>query len=307
LYGLALPLLKVGVPLGVVQLENMTRPECLKPYDVVLLTYEHQKPLEPDYHEALAHWVREGGCLICVGDGSDPYHRVREWWNDQGKTEATAYDDLFDRLSVTADANNEPQRVGKGHVRVLLRRPSDLQQSPEGAATVRALVAEMLRLRGHELDMQNYLLVQRGPFVVASVLDESTSDAALTLEGPFVDLFDPTLPVLPRRRLGVGERALLYDLHWARSDGAAAKVVAAGTRVRHERLEGDRFSFIARGPRGTTANARLILPAPPVAVSLTPSAGLSHEWDNASRTLWLSFPNRAEDLTVLVRLGDHPS
>src|SRR5690606_26309220 len=67
-YGLALPLLKAGVPVEPVQLENSLQPGALDPYRVLLLSYEGQKPLKPEYHDALAAWVQNGGALIFVDD-----------------------------------------------------------------------------------------------------------------------------------------------------------------------------------------------------------------------------------------------
>ncbi len=302
-YGLALPLLKAGVPLDVVQLENTLQPDCLEPYDVLLLTYEGQKPLRPEYHEAIAKWVRRGGGLIYFGKGTDPYHQVREWWNDQGQTDARAQDDLFDRLGVSGEARVGPQRVGKGYVRVVLENPSVIQQTPEGAESVRREVAEMLGQFGRSLETQNYLCIRRGPFVVASVLDESVSDEPFRVEGSFVDLFDPSLPVLGERVLHAGERTLLYDLDWAKAHGVEAKVVGAGARIRNERLTKEAFSFAARGPAGTTANARVLLPGAPVGIVTQPELEVVRKWDEASSTLWLTFPNHAEDAVIEIELG----
>ena len=73
-YGLALPLVKHGMPVEPVQMENATLPNALAPYKILLLTYEGMKPMTPDVHTALAKWVRAGGVLIVADDGSDPYN-----------------------------------------------------------------------------------------------------------------------------------------------------------------------------------------------------------------------------------------
>lgn len=299
-YGLALPLLKEGVPVEVVQLENTIHPECLRPYDVLLLTYEHQKPLKPEYHEALAAWVRNGGGLVYIGDGSDPYHGVREWWNNQGQSDAKAYEDLFARLEVGEEARRHPQRVGKGCIRVVAENPSSLQHSAEGAARLRAVVSEVLEQRGATLRTQNYLCLHRGPFIVAAVLDESSSDAPLRLSGSFIDLFDPALPVLGERVVQPGQRALLYDIDSARALGLTAKVAAAAARIRNERLESGRFGFTARGPAGTIARARVLLPGRPETVQANPAVELRHEWDPASGTMAITFPNQAHDIQFTI-------
>ena len=83
LYGLAMPLVKHGVALDMVQLERVGDPGYLDNVQLLLLTYEGQKPLSPDVHEALAAWVRAGNVLLLFGTG-DAYDGVREWWNQDG-------------------------------------------------------------------------------------------------------------------------------------------------------------------------------------------------------------------------------
>ena len=302
-YALSLPLLKHGVPVEVVQLENAVHPNCFEPYRVLLLTYEGQKPLRPEYHAAIERWVREGGGLIYVGDGSDPYHEVREWWNANGTKESKAYTDLFGRLRVQLEARKRPQAVGKGFVRVLEERPRDMPQAKGGADVVVGLVREMLAAQGQTLETQNYLRIQRGPYVIAAVLDESVSEAPLTMTGAFVDLFDPGLPVISSKTLNPNERALLYDLDWGRGkDAPAAKVVAAAARVRDEHIEEGAFAFTTRGPINTRARIRVLLPGKPAGVVAEPGVAFEKAWDADSSTLLLSFDNTAQDVKFKVAL-----
>ncbi len=296
-YGLALPLLKAGVPVEPVQLETTTQRGCLRPYKVLLLTYEHQKPLKPGYHEALRKWVRKGGCLLFVGEGADPYHHVRAWWNDEGRTSATARDALVRSLDVSPRAFEKPVKTGRGYVHFVSANPSQLQENADGADKVLDSVRALLRLRGQELETQNHLCIRRGPFVVAAVLDESVSEEPLRLDGPFIDLFDPALPIVTQCVLHPNERALLYDLI---QPGPAAGVLAAAARVKAERVGEGQLAFTLRGPEGTTGAARVRLPRPPTRVATSPDVHTQHEWDEATSTLWLSFPNRAGDVVFTV-------
>ncbi len=295
-YGLALPFVKHGVPIEMVQLENTIHPGCLEPYTVLFLTYEGQKPLNPEYHAALDRWVRAGGGLVFIDDGSDPYHHVREWWNNQGQTDAMAYDDLFSRLGVTDQARREPQPVEKGFVRVVETRPSGLATETDGADRVIALASEMRKAQGASIETQHYLKLRRGPYVIASVLEESVSEAPLTLAGRFVDLFDPALAVVTKRELAPGQRCLLYDLDYAVAHGYAAKVAAAAARVRQEKVNDKTLTFTTRGPIATHANVRVLLPAQPSQVAAMPETAFEQHWDAASSTLLLSFDNTAADI-----------
>ncbi len=301
-FGLAMPLVKHGIPVEPVQLENTLHPATLPRYQVLLLTYEGQKPLKPEYHEALDLWVRQGGCLIFVGDGKDPYHGVREWWNEQGKTDAKAHDSLFACLGVEDSAFEKPQPVGEGYVRVLDERPSRLQKTPEGADTVIDLVREMTTLRCQGLDTRNYLGLRRGPYRIYGVMDESIHDSPLKLQGHFIDLFDPQLPVCSDVSLPPNTRALLYDLDWARANRPAAHVAACAGRLSDESFDGGVLCFTVRGPKATTGRARLLLPTGPKTITTNPEIPVRQHWDETSGTLALEFDHLAHTIAFEVHL-----
>ncbi len=85
-YGLAMPLLKRGLPVTPGQLENLTVTNYLNGFRVLLLSYDGQKPLSADVHAPLADWSRqiawgihrarrEGQILATTGAGPDhPVH-----------------------------------------------------------------------------------------------------------------------------------------------------------------------------------------------------------------------------------------
>lgn len=299
-FGLAMPLVKHGIPVEIVQLENLLQPSALASCKVLLLTYEGQKPLKSEYHDALAAWVKNGGALILVDDGSDPYAHVREWWNNQATTPRTPGEDLIERLGVSQQAGDEPQAVGKGYVRVLKEEPSRIARDEQGAGRVITLVREMLQRLGEPLCTRNYLRLQRGPYVAASVLEDSSTNDALTMKGSFIDLFDPQLPCFSERTLSPGERTLLYDLDWLHAKGVPCKVAAAATRVRNERVSDGTLRFVTRGPKGTAARVRILLPGAPRRVAVSPEIPVVQEWDGRSGTLLASFENSARDISFEV-------
>lgn len=300
-YGLALPLLKAGVPIEVVQLENVGYPDALTRYKILLLTYEHQKPLKPAYHDALADWVRSGGRLLFVDDGKDPYHAVREWWNDQGATTSKAVDHLLRSLGVDKNVWNEAIAVGKGHVRCVSESPARLTYDKHGADTVRAWVGELLAVRGEALKMAPGICIRRGPYVVANVFDESPlPDNSMTIRGQFVDLFDPRLPVISDKVLMPNQRTLLYDVGKLRKQSEEPRVIAASTRVRDVNVRAESIWFTTRGPAGTAARMRVYLPRAPRVVVVAPESEIATTWDAASSTLLLETQNRAEDTGITI-------
>ena len=302
LFGIALPLVKHGLPVELVQMENLLQANVLNGIKVLVMSYEGQKPLKAEYHVVLDDWVRSGGALLFVDDGQDPYNHVREWWNDHGEIEATPQDHLFSRFGVTAEAWSTPYQVEGGWVRILEKTPTALAKQPDGAEELMALVGELLERVGEPLETQNYLKLRRGPYVIASVMDESVSDAPLVIKGRFVDLFDAALPVVREKILQPDERTLLYDLDWAEQHLGKMKVAAAACRVRQEEVKDGTLSFSTRGPAATRARMRILLPSPPASVTVTPEVPVDRQWNAESNTLWLDFENQAADVNFGITL-----
>ena len=62
------------------------------------------------------------------------------------------------------------------------------------------------------LEFKNHFYLERGPYEIVAVVDENADTEPFVLEGKFIDLFDPALPVLTRRAVLPGTQALLYNL-----------------------------------------------------------------------------------------------
>ena len=100
-YGLSLPLVERGIPLGAVSLDHLTSAADLEGVEVLLLTYDIMKPVSEQVNQAIADWVRAGGVALYLG-GVDDWENVDgEWWTEQG---TSAYGDLIDRLGLELTA-----------------------------------------------------------------------------------------------------------------------------------------------------------------------------------------------------------
>lgn len=295
-FGLALPFVKCGVPLQFMQLETILQEHALDNFKVLLVTFEGQKVLEPAYLDALKTWVSGGGGLVVVGDGSDPYHAVSEWWNDAGKTEK----DLYDHVDAWVDAplGEKPTALGKGWLMRVPQAPSAIQQEKDGGAVLRAAVRELLAKQGEALAIQNHVVLRRGPYVIAKVFDESPEgDGALRLEGDFIDLLTPGLDRVAACTLQPGELAFLYDADQA-GDG---QVMAASTRIRDARGTDTGYHFTTRGPKGTTARIRVKTAKPPTAVrAMPPLPNLDGELTPEKSECFITFENQARDVEVTI-------
>ena len=301
-YGLAMPLLKRGLPVEPVQMENAILPGALKPYKVLLMTYEGMKPPTAEDSAALAAWVKGGGVLVFMDDDKDAFNRVRAWWNTAPNHYATPRESLFAQLGLAGGTRPGTHRVGNGTLIYDDASPAALTYRPDGADHVRGLVQSACRAARLPYRETNFLVLRRGPYVVAAGLDESLPDAPRTLTGHFVDLFDAKLPVLNTLALSPGSRALLLDLDRVPPGGPVLLAAACKTRGAR-RLPGGGFRFHSTGPDKTEAVVRLRLGAAPKTVLLddAPLPPGAQEWHAATRTLLLRFPNRAAGQWVTIR------
>mgnify|MGYP000778311010 FL=1 len=133
-YGMALPLLKRGVPVKTVHIENLAFPATLAQTDVLVMTYSNMKPLDPEAHRHLAKWVRDGGVLLFCGTDKDPFQQVSEWWTTGEHNYSAPSQHLFTMMGLPADATSGRYEVGKGIVHVMRKDPKEFILSENGDA-----------------------------------------------------------------------------------------------------------------------------------------------------------------------------
>jgi hypothetical protein len=300
-YGLAMPLVKRGVPAEPVQIESAAVPGFLNRYKLLLLTYEGQKPPRPEFHAALAKWVRDGGALVVVDDDGDPYNAVREWWNTAPHSYKTPRQHLFEALGIPQDATGL-HKAGRGAVVREALSPAALTYKKDGAETVRKavrLAAAAVKLAWKETDS---LVLRRGPYLVAAGLDESMPDARpYVLHGRYLNLFDPQLAVLNTVTMAPRTRMLLLDLNSVRSTDL--KVVAAACRVSDQKTDGKTLQFRAAGIGETNAIVQIAAHSAPVEVLVGGQPLNPPNYDFSGGMLRVRFPNSVEPVPVEVRLA----
>lgn len=302
-YGLALPILKRGLPVTPVQLENLNVPHYLDGFRLLLLSYHGMKPLSPDIHTPLAEWVKRGGMLVCCDDDSDPYNRVRDWWNSDGRQFATPREHLFEQLGLTGGKADEARsgtlvKLGSGGVLWLQENPAKLAASAAGDARLIETVklgAKRARLNWRET---NYLLLRRGPYLIAAGLDESVAGESKTLHGKFVNLFDPALRIVDTVTLSPASRVFLLDLQTVR--GREPRVLASACKALPTKRDANQLSMMVEGVGSTPAILLLHAAKPPREITLEGETVKDVQHSPADRLLWIRFPNEARprELTV---------
>jgi hypothetical protein len=302
-YGLALPVLKRGMPVTPVQLENVTIPDFLDDQRVLMLSYDGQKPMSAEVHAPLAEWVKKGGVLVVADEDRDPYNAVKEWWNEEGKTGTIPRQHLFQTLGVKDEdfAGGEAPRVGAGKGSVIWLRQSPVQfaLNKEAEQKFAEVLKAAVAASGGEWKETNYLQLRRGPYFIAAGLDESVEGSPKILKGRFVNLFDPELKVQREVAIAAGARSFLLDLEARKS--AVPRLLASACKALPADAPEGALAWTVEGVAGTPAIVLIASEKAPVSVTLdgNPLENVSHLPEEG--LLYLRFPNTSAPRVLSVK------
>ncbi len=302
-YGLALPLLKYGLAVRPVQLDNLERfAGYLRGMRVLILSYEFLKPSSPGIHTELADWIRNGGELIYAGDGTDPFHQVRSWWQEAGYADPSAH--LFHLCGLPEDARDGRYPVQKGAVTVVRTSPYRFCLSKAAADAWRAVVHRTMEQAGIEWKDRNDLTLRRGPYVISAVMDESVSDQPKVLEGLFADMLENDYPILHRKEIQPDHSAILFDL--SRIEKENFRIIGTSARVEEAAVTGDSFRFRLRAADRIHAYMRVRLPGKVCEMKAVDPQGkpvqLHGRWDDETRTLLAEYRSDGAEICLSGRM-----
>jgi hypothetical protein len=306
-YGQTLPLLKRGIPVATVHIENTGYPDTWVGLKVLAMSYSNMKPVKPEFHQHIVQWVKNGGMLIYCGKDVDGYQTVMEWWNTGGNAYKTPSQHLFalaGLASVNPDAGEYP--CGKGKIYVIREEPKNFVLNADNDRFYFETVRKAFETAAGSgrLETGNSLYLERGPYVIAAVMDESVSSDPLTLKGAFIDLFDPELPVLQTKTVKPDEQAFLYNVQKVK-DRKKPAVLCSASRVYNEKRKRGFYSFVAKSPLLTGNASRIYLPGKLRDAIVKNASGepvaAEHSWDEISQTCLLKFENNPDGITVELR------
>jgi len=306
-YGQTLPLVKRGIPVQTVHMENLQYANTLSKIKVLVMSYSNMKPTSPEVHQYIADWVKKGGVLVYCGRDDDPYQSVMEWWNTKGNKYKSPSEHLFKLLHINPAFGQQKFKAGKGAVYILRENPKEFVMQSNNDAAYLGVVKKAYEndAKAGKLTIKNDFYLERGPYDIVSVLDENDDSKALVVKGPVIDLFDPELPVLAEKTIQPGEQSLLYDLKRV-VNKAQPKVLASASRIYDASIAGHSFSFVAKSPVNTINSMRVLLPAKAVTAIVTDNTGkeipdVKTSWDASSNTLFLGFKNSPDGIKVTLK------
>ena len=302
-YGQALPLLKRGVPVKTVHIENASYSKTWQDVNLLIMSYSNMKPMEESAHGYIADWVEKGGTLVYCGRDEDPFQTVQEWWNTNGNEFKAPSDHLFGKLGLETPLQAGEYTYGKGKVVVIRKDPKEFVMEEgsdlEYINTIKKIYDD--NSNSEKLQFKNHFALTRGPYEIISVVNENEDQTPYTAKGKFIDLFDPKIPVLNEKKVKPGEQAFLYNIQSVK-DPEVPQVLAAAARIYDEVFTDNAYSLVAKSPENTTNVMRVLLPQKAENVKITDPKGqilvAETSWDEPSKTYFLSFENYADGVQV---------
>ncbi|MDO5309661.1 MAG: hypothetical protein Q4G03_09270 [Planctomycetia bacterium] len=298
-FGLTMPLIKRGVPVEAPVLDlTLKFPGYLDPYKVLILSYDYQKPSSAGIHAVIADWVAHGGSLIFVDSQVDPYNDAKDWWNSSAPSFKSPGDHLMTCVGLQPGQEAGKYDFGSGKVYVVRKRPAYFNRAQENGEELCKIVAEAFADANGKYSQHNYFLKKRGPYLLASVLNESISEEPLKLHGSFVNLFDANLELTRDVTLEPAQRAWLLDLDQVTAP--APCVLASSARI--ESLtpqENGSIQIVTTCTSEIDAVMLLKLERQPKNVQVNGADPLTTRWSDETKTFYIKFRSTgAENITL---------
>lgn len=305
-YGQALPFIKQGIPVNIVHLENVAYPETWNDTKILLMSYSNMKPLSDKFHSYIVDWVKSGGILVYCGRDNDPFQSVPEWWNQDENKYERASDHLFELIGLNSFPNEGQYKYGKGIIYVLRNDPKEFILEKDTDLKLLNVVKRLYEKDGSSMELKNNFSLSRGPYEIVSVLDESVNNEAYVLNGLFVDLFDPELPILTQKIVKPGSQAYLFNIEKV-ENRMKPQVLASASRIYNEKTTKRSYSFLSKSPLNTSNVMRVLLPNTPKRCFITdtemnPLTDAKWEWNSFSKTCKITFENDPEGTIVNIQL-----
>lgn len=302
-YGQAMPLLKYGLPVRPVQLDNVRRfTGYLDGIHFLVLSYEYIKPEAADINMALIAWVSSGGTLFYMGNGKDPYHGISSWWRSAGYETPAMH--LFRMAGLSCTPADGTYSVGEGRIVVWNVFPARICLEADLADQYRTLVKEALAGQGITWEYRNDLTLRRGPYVISAVMEESVNEQSRVLQGLYADMLENDYHIISEKEIAPDESAILFD--FSKIEGETFRVIGTSARIcSADRGEGQVTLKLKAADR-IKAFTRIRLPGKAVAVTAVNAEDgaekpMSWQWDELTQTILLSYDSTDEMVMATVK------
>ena len=196
------------------------------------------------------------------------------------------------------------QSAGDGTLIAVGLPSAAFAQLSGGTAAMRALVAYACEFTDYDYAPTTLMWTQRGRIVAAHSFEDDN-----VLVGSFIDLFDPTLPVISYKQIDADGNALLCDV--SDTDLSVPRYVyGGGSLMAPVKENAANTVFAISAPAGTTVSTRLMCAdgTYPQSVTAVDADGnalmVTYMWDNATDSLLVQLIPSVGGATVTVTWGN---
>jgi hypothetical protein len=290
-HGFTVPLLRRGIPIDLVPLERHADQKYMDGFKTLVLSYDAQKPLDPQMNIDLAEWVRRGGNLVYLG-GEDAYNAVDEWWRRTGYT--APQDHLWEELGIwkkgeEKSISNQVVRIGEGRLLWYSDSAASLADHPDSARVVLDLLQRVTA--AEQPPAETNLFRQE----TAGVFSSRSCTAGNDFEGEYLDLLNPNIPLLKRPAVGPQSVGCFRRLPLRSPEQPGNHLLFSAPDARHISDSPTLTRMELRSPDNTPATLRLAcLQSKPDVSAKSNETGepiqVRQEYDAESDTLLLIVP-----------------
>ena len=195
--------------------------------------------------------------------------------------------------------------LGQGRIMVWNMVPARLCLTKGLADEYRELVKDGLRGLGADWQYRNDLTLHRGPYIISAVMDESISAEPKVFRGLYADMLENDYRIIDNKEIGPDGNAILFD--FSKIEQEKFRVIGTSARVQRADLTDGGVRMRLKTADKIRAFTRVRLPEAVTEVSAVDEDGreikVSAEWDEATRTLLISYDSEAKAVEVTGRYG----
>ena len=294
IYSQLLPLIRRGIPVSSFPIERYADKDYINSFDIIVLSYEHQLPLDYKFHYALNDWVMQGGVLIILGKESNELDGVEEfWWYKKGFASPMAH-----LLSTLGYDENNMWQIRDGLVIYEKTSPAEFTRSSAASEKYIDLVKLGAKNIKRELTAPGYFYMKRGDYIIAQA-----ETSPLSINRPLIDVFNMDSHIKTEVKLSPGQCGVYKDMTGfiARCEPA---VLHTTHRLVNSWLDDGVLKLTVKGPSQTGAKVWIYTAGKtPETISVSAAAGDAVEFtrNEQDNLLTLTFPNLPEGANIVVK------
>jgi hypothetical protein len=248
-YGVALPLLKQGVPLENTTVEQiMYNDLALNNIQVLIMSYDFMKPRDLSFHMKLDMFLKQGKTIIFIGSNNGFFQNIKAYGTDKDQP----FSHLIRTLGI--DPNHEDIiDVDAGLFCFYNQRPIQIANHINEHDKLVNFIKNCFHRSHFELPKTSVIQNKRGPYLIAANMDESEYSNHFTIKGKYYDMTSLNFDYIENYLLNIDEVAILYDDH----DTKQGTIIGTTYRIVKQEMSDSSLELIVSGKQNIKGRLRI--------------------------------------------------